>query len=84
MDFGKFAGYMKTVLSSKEIGQRIKQRREASDLSVIKLAKRARLTRQHWYNIEKGKVGLTVDVLQRVGRVIGVGADELLKPAEGN
>lgn len=65
------------------LGDRIKARRKAGDLSQAKLAERVELTRTSISNIESGRQHVPIDVLYRVARALNCRPHELLPdPAE--
>jgi transcriptional regulator with XRE-family HTH domain len=60
---------------------KIRQLREALKLTQEQAAKRAGLSsRQKWNDIESGRqTNLTIELLERVARALGVSAKDLLK-----
>lgn len=61
--------------------EKIRRLREAKDLTQDEAAKGARMKdRSHWNHIETGRrKNITLDLLDRVARVLGVKAKDLLK-----
>ena len=61
-----------------DLGDRIKVRRKAGDLSQAQLAERVELTRTSISNIESGRQHVPLDVLYRVARALNCRPHELL------
>jgi XRE family transcriptional regulator, regulator of sulfur utilization len=65
--------------SPKQLGMKIKQRREAKGLSQEVLAKRARISREYVNRLEAGRYDPTIGTLQRLAKALGVPVTELLR-----
>ncbi|MBE7003987.1 MAG: helix-turn-helix domain-containing protein [Ruminococcaceae bacterium] len=61
-----------------EVGQRIKERREAAGLTQETLAEMVGLGVKHISAIERGAIGVSLPTLKRVCTVLSVSADDLL------
>jgi len=61
-----------------EVGQRIKERREAAGLTQETLAEMVGLGVKHISAIERGAIGVSLPTLKRVCSVLSVSADDLL------
>lgn len=62
----------------KDLGIRIKHRREALKMSQAELASRADLSTQHISNVENARSKIGLDKLVTVANVLGCSVDELL------
>jgi transcriptional regulator with XRE-family HTH domain len=65
-----------------ELGRRLREAREAAQLTQAGLAARVALSRTSITNIEQGRQRLTVDSLVRLAAVVGVDPRQLL-PSDG-
>jgi transcriptional regulator with XRE-family HTH domain len=63
----------------RQVALRLKKAREASGLTQVVVAKKARITRQYLYKLEAGKADPTVAVLQRLAKALGVPVTALLE-----
>ena len=63
------------------IGRNIERLRIERDLSQEALADKAKIDRAHAGRIERGKINVTVDVLERLARALGVKVGELFQTA---
>jgi transcriptional regulator with XRE-family HTH domain len=63
----------------RQMGTRIRQLREAREMSQGTLAKRARITREYVNKLEAGRYDPTVGVVTRIARALGVEIGELLR-----
>jgi transcriptional regulator with XRE-family HTH domain len=61
------------------MGARIRTLRQARGLSQAELAKRARITREYLNKVEAGRYDVTVGVLRRLAKALGVSVVELLE-----
>ena len=64
------------------LGDAIRKRREAAEMSQEELADRAELHRTYISLVERVKRNLTVDALDRIASGLGVPASRLLAAAE--
>ena len=63
----------------RRMGARIRTLRQARGLSQAELAKRARITREYLNKVEAGRYDVTVGVLRRLAKALGVSVVELLE-----
>jgi transcriptional regulator with XRE-family HTH domain len=63
----------------RQIGMRLKRRREARGLSQYALAKRAKISRVYVNKLETGRSDPTVGMLQRLAKALGVPVTALLE-----
>ncbi len=56
------------------LGEKIKQARDKSDKSLVKLAKEAGVSRYYWYKIESENIdgGVSEETLRKIEEVLGV------------
>ena len=66
-------------LNKKEMGARIRARREALNMSREELAKKLAVTPKTIANIEYGEKGMTLKNLYKMKRILGVSIDYLLE-----
>jgi transcriptional regulator with XRE-family HTH domain len=71
---------MKTKLSQKQIGQRIKNLRKAKAMLQEDVAKSIGISRPSYTQIEQGNRGIDVMELQRLSQILGFSLDEFLSP----
>ena len=71
-----------TVLSRREIGQRVKSLRLAKGLTQVQLAAAAGTQQTSLSQIERGVRGAGVPQVVRLARALGVPADGLLSPSK--
>jgi transcriptional regulator with XRE-family HTH domain len=62
-----------------QMGRRLKQLREARDLSRQELAERADISREYLRRLEAGRQDPTVGTLQRLAKALGVKVTKLLE-----
>lgn len=55
-----------------QIGNRISELRQEKRMSVIQLAEKCDVSRQNIYKIEDGKYNVSIDILYRVCKALGV------------
>lgn len=55
-----------------QIGNRISELRTEKGMSVIQLAERCDVSRQNIYKIEDGKYNVSIDILYKVCKALGV------------
>jgi len=65
-------------LTARQLGRRLASLREARGLSQRALAERARISREYLLRVEAGRYDITVSVLQRLAKALGVSVAELL------
>jgi transcriptional regulator with XRE-family HTH domain len=65
---------IKLEIDIPELGERIKQAREASGRPVTQLAKEAGISRNYWYQLEAEAVlgGMAEETLRKIEEVLGV------------
>ncbi len=61
-----------------QIGKRVKQAREAAELTQERLAELTDITPQYLSSVERGTVGLSVPILMRLCSVLSVSSDFIL------
>jgi len=66
-----------------ELGQRIRERRKALDITQEKLARDLKVTPQHISAIEKGKRVPSLDFITRMAKELGVSIDYLVSGSNG-
>lgn len=62
------------------VAANVRSRREAKGLSQEKLGELAALHRTYVSQLERCKANISIDGLERIARVLGVDAAELLQP----
>lgn len=67
-----------TVISLKEIGQRMKLLRQDRGLTQIELASQLEISQSNLSAIERGSRGLTVNQLVRIAKALRATTDEIL------
>lgn len=55
-----------------QIGNRISELRQEKGMSVIQLAEKCDVSRQNIYKIEDGKYNVSIDILYKVCKALGV------------
>lgn len=60
------------------IGENVRKLRAASGRSVIDLTESIRMARGYWYEIERGEVNVTIEVLQQIADLFDVTVRDLL------
>ncbi|MFF8879585.1 helix-turn-helix domain-containing protein [Streptomyces flaveolus] len=63
------------------IGRRIREVREAHNLTQERVFLAVPMNRAHYQDIEAGRANPTLHTLLRIARVMGVPVDELVRPA---
>jgi transcriptional regulator with XRE-family HTH domain len=69
-------------VSAKEIGQRIREAREAQKMSGEVLGQKIGTDKGTVSRIERGEAGLSVERLQRIADALGVDPSSLLTPSK--
>lgn len=67
-----------TYKSKQIIGKKIKQLREAKNLTLEQLADLIGTDRQHIWNIEAGRKNITLDYLDKIARALQVSQHEFI------
>lgn len=62
------------------IASNLQNCREKSGKSVAALAEEIGIARGYWYEIERGEVNVTIDMLERIASALGVTVRDLLEP----
>lgn len=62
----------------RQIGARIRAVRKSKKLSGFAVADKAKVSRYHYYVIERGETAVTAATLGRIAKALGVSADVLL------
>jgi transcriptional regulator with XRE-family HTH domain len=66
-------------MTSRQMGKRLKQLREAKHLSQAALAKRARLSREYVLRLEAGQQDPSLSTLTALAKALGVPVTALLE-----
>lgn len=66
-------------MTTTQMGRRLKQLREARDLSRQELAERAGISREYMRRLEAGHQDPTIGTLQRLAKALGVKVTRLLE-----
>lgn len=75
-------GYIRRVANDQDPPNRIRELREARDLSQAELARRIHVTPSALNKVEMGTRGLDLDWMRRIAPALGVSPAELLLPAD--
>lgn len=73
----------KGVITSAEIGERVRRARKALGLSVADLATRTGTDKGTISRIERGEAGISVERLQEIANALGMDPANLLHPPRG-
>lgn len=65
----------KKIIERKRIGLRVKELREAAELSQKELAEKCDLKQQHIARVELGKYSTGIDILSKIAAALGVKLD---------
>lgn len=69
---------------AKRIGRRLRKLRKAAKLSVAETARRAQLSKNHLYVLERGEMMPSLPTLGRLAKVLGVTREVLTAKGNGN